>query len=76
MPEDVLASQALSSLTVHWLHETYLDDLLTCNMSHTEDGSYLHTLTNADGVVVCELMSRWQAQPHAADVSEVLDRNL
>ena len=76
MPEDVLASQALSSLTVHWLHETYLDDLLTCNMSHTEDGNYLHTLTNADGVVVCELMSRWQPQPHAADVSEVLDRNL
>ncbi len=76
MPEDVLTSQALSSLTVHWLHETYLDDLLTCNMSHTEDGSYLHTLTNAEGVVVCELMSRWQPQPHNADVSEVLDRNL
>lgn len=76
MPEEVLASQTLSSITVHWLHETYLDDTLTCSMSHTDDDCYLHTLTNAQGVVVCELMSRWQPQPYSADVSEVLNRDL
>ena len=55
---------------------TYLDDLLTCRMSHTDDGSYLHTLTNAEGVTVCEVMSRWQPQPETPDVSEVLNRDL
>ena len=76
MPDDVLNSQTLTSVTVHWLHETYLDDTLTCRMSRTDDGAYLHTLTNADGLVVCELMSRWQPQLSKADVSEVLDRGL
>ena len=76
MPDDVLASQTLTSVIVHWLHETYLDETLTCRMSHLEDGSYLHTLTNAEGVVVCELMSRWQPQPEIPEVSEVLNRDL
>ena len=76
MPDNVLASQALASLTVHWLHETYLDDTLTCRMSRTDDGCYLHTLTNSEGVVVCELMSRWSPQPETPDVSEVLCRDL
>lgn len=76
MPDEVLASQTLTSVTVHWLHETYLDETLLCRMSRTEDDSYLHTLTNADGVVVCELLSRWQPQPVSPDVSEVLDRGL
>ena len=76
MPDEVLASQILSSLTVHWLHETYLDDTLSCRMSRTDDGSYLHTLTNSEGVVVCELMSKWLPQPQTADVSEVLNRDL
>lgn len=74
MPEEVLSSQTLSSLTVHWLHETYLDDTLTCSLSRTDDGACLHTLTNAAGVVVCQLMSRWQPQPVVPDISEVLDR--
>lgn len=76
MPDDVLASQTLSSLTVHWLHETYLDELITCRMSRTDDGSYLHTLTNNEGTMVCEIMSRWQPQPITACVSQVLNRNL
>lgn len=76
MPDEVLTSQTLASLTVHWLHETYLDDTLTCSMSYTADGSYLHTLTNTEGVVVCELMSKWQPQPTTDDVSDVLNRNL
>ncbi len=74
MPEEVLATQMLTSLTVHWLHETYLDDTLTCSLSRTDDGSYLHSLTNAEGVVVCQLLSRWQQQPDAPDISEVINR--
>ncbi len=76
MPNEVLSSQKLSSLTVHWLHETYLDDILTCRMSRTDDGGYLHTLTNQEGTIVCELISRWQPQKETADVSEVLNRDL
>ena len=76
MPDEVLASQTLKAITVHWLHETYLDEILICRMSRTENGSYLHTLTNADGIVVCELMSQWQPQPETPDVSEVLNRDL
>ena len=76
MPDEVLASQIPVSITVHWLHETYLDDTLLCRMSHAEDGSYLHTLTNVDGVVVCELKSRWQPQPDTPDVSDILNRVL
>ena len=76
MPDEVLVSQTLTSVIVHWLHETYLDETLTCHMSHIDDGSYLHTLTNAEGVVVCELMSRWQQQPEIPEVSEVLNRDL
>ena len=76
MPDEVLAKQTLKTVTVHWLHETYLDETLLCRMSRAEDGSYLHTLTNADGIVVCELISKWQPQPEKPDVSEVLNRNL
>ena len=76
MPDEILASQKLTSLTVHWLHETYLDDTLTCRMTRLEDGNYLHTLTNADGEVVCEVMSRWVPQSERADISEVLKRVL
>jgi len=76
MPDEVLSSKMLSSLVVHWLHETYLDDTLTCHMACIDDGSYLHRLTNREGVVVCELLSQWQPQPTTADVSEVLNRNL
>ena len=76
MPAEVLASQTPASITVHWLHETYLDDTLLCRMSKTEDGSYLHVLTNSESVVACELMSRWQTQAESADVSEVLNRKL
>ena len=76
MPDEVLAGQTLSSLTVHWLHETYLDDTLTCRMSRTEDESYLHTLTNAEGTVVCELLSKWEPLLQTDDVSDVLNRNL
>ena len=76
MPDNVLASQMLSSLVVHWLHETYLDETLTCRMSRLEDGAYLHQLTNSEGVVACELLSRWQPLAETADVSFVLKRDL
>ena len=76
MPDDVLASHMLSSITVHWLRETYLDETLTCRMSRTADDCFLHSLTNAEGAVVCELMSRWQPLTETPDVSEVLNREL
>ena len=76
MPDEVLASQTLASVAVHWLHESYLDETLTCRMSRIDEGSYLHTIVNADGVTICELMSRWQPQPEKPDVSEVLNRDL
>lgn len=76
MPAEVLSSLTPSSITVHWLHETYLDDMLLCRMSRAEAGSYIHTLTNGAGVVACEVMTRWQPQPESADVSDVLNRDL
>ncbi len=45
-------------------------------MARIADSSYLHRLTNSEGVVVCELMSRWQPQPETADVSKMLNREL
>lgn len=76
MPEEMLAKQMLSSLTVHWLHETYLDETLTCRLSVMDDGCCLHTLTNEQETVVCELMSRWQPKVETADVSDVLNRQM
>lgn len=76
MPDAVLSSHVLSSLTIHWLRETYLDDMLTCRMSRTDDGSYLHTLSDEEGRAVCELLSTWKPQPEIPDVSLVLNRDL
>ena len=76
MPDEVLSSQTLTSFTVHWLHETYLDETLTCRLSHTGDGRYLHAITNSEGVVVCELMSKWQPLSGTREVSEALNRDL
>lgn len=59
-----------------YLYTYNLDDTLTCHMARTADGSYLHTLTNTAGVVVCELLSQWKPQVPSADVSEVLNREL
>ena len=53
-----------------------VDETLTCRMSRLDDGRYLHMLTNTEGVVVCELMSCWQALPETREVSEVLNRDL
>ena len=76
MPDEVLASQTMTSLAVHWLHESYMDDSLTCRMSQVGEGNFIHTLTNGEGVAVCELMSSWQPQTEATDVSEVLNRDM
>ncbi|MBP5366773.1 MAG: hypothetical protein J6Y82_12785 [Bacteroidales bacterium] len=76
MPDDVLTAQTPAALTVHWLHETYLDDTLCCQMSRLVNDTYLHILTNSSGTTVCEVLSRWMPQPTAADVSDVLNRDL
>ena len=76
MPPEILDTQNITSLTVHWLHETYLNDTLTCKMSDLGNGQYLHTLTNNQGVLVCEVMSQWQPKTETNDICQVLNRDL
>ena len=76
MPDDILNTHILTTLNVHWLHETHLNDKLTCKMSKSTEGSFLHTLTNTSGIVVCKIMSKWQPQTNVDDVGDVLSREL
>lgn len=72
--EDFLESYRMSTLVIHWLHETYLDDTLVCNLHSLGDLDFLHTLTNSKGTVAAEIYSSWQPILNQSDISVVLER--
>ena len=57
VPKDFAGTRRLSSLTIRWLHETFLGDQLICRMySASQDNTYLHTISK-DDVQVAQIYS-------------------
>ena len=63
---------AIRRFAIHWLHETFLNDILTCSVYVFENGTYLHSITNQEGTAVAEIYSEWKprgAEPDVADIA-------
>lgn len=70
--EQFINAYAIRHFAIHWLHETFLNDTLTCNVYVFEPGVFLHSITNQDGATVAEIYSEWvprSAEPDVADIA-------
>ena len=76
VPDDMLRSQRLAQMTVHWLRESHLGDRLLCQTCRIdgEPDSLLHTIANDAGAVVCEMLSRWVPDAGTPDIAQMLVR--
>lgn len=76
VPDELLRSQRLAHMSVHWLRESHLDDRLLCQTCRIdgEPDSLLHTITNDTGAVVCEMLSHWQPATDTPDIAQALIR--
>lgn len=63
-------------MAIHWMRESYMDDVLCCHLQRVADEQtyYLHTLTKTDGTMVAQIFSRWQPAP-AGDIVVSLQRH-
>jgi len=77
MPDDLLRSRRLTQMTVHWLHESHLSDVLHCATSSIADSkcTFLHTITGPEGTTVCELLTCWTSDCVTPNIAETLVRN-
>lgn len=69
-----IAQNRARKMIIHWLHETYLDEMLTCSLLQVCDSTYLHKLTKEDGTVAAEIYSVWEPLVSDVDVAEVVIR--
>lgn len=69
-----IAQNRARKMIIHWLHETYLDEMLTCSLLQVGDSTYLHKLTKEDGTVAAEIYSVWEPLVSDVDVAEVVIR--
>ncbi len=77
LPDSTLQNKRLKSMTVHWLHESRLGDVLRCKQPpQTLKPSNPQTpQTNADQSTVCELLTQWQTASSTPDIAKSLVRN-
>jgi len=71
---DFMDTNAIRSLSIHWLRETFLGDTLTCSLYAWPEGTYLHTLANQNGVVVAQILSEWQPRTEHPDIADIATR--
>lgn len=76
LPDSTLQNKRLKSMTVHWLHESRLGDVLRCKTCAvpSSDDLFLHTITNADQSTICELLTQWQTASSTPDIAKSLVR--
>ncbi|MBQ7996199.1 MAG: hypothetical protein IJ249_00850 [Paludibacteraceae bacterium] len=70
--EQFMNAFAIRSFAIHWLHETFLNDILTCSVYAFESGVYVHSIANREGKAVAEIYSEWVprgAEPDVADIA-------
>jgi acyl-ACP thioesterase len=73
--EAFMDAHAVSSLSIHWLKETFLGDTLMCRQYRQtcDDGDevcrYLHTISRGDGQVAAQVYSEWVPRREQTDVS-------
>lgn len=79
--EEFLDTYAIRCLTIHWLHETFLGDTLTCRMTllprEVKDGvyAYLHTIACGDEKTAAQIYSEWLLRTIHTQVEEVAPRD-
>jgi len=81
MPEAFLHEHALSHISIHWLHETYLGDTLLCVLQRVggtpdaiEPEELMHTLCRSDGTVAAQIHTLWRTVTHIPDIAEIIVR--
>lgn len=69
-----LAQNRPVSFDVHWMHETFEEDVVACELFKVGENQYLHRLSKSNGEVAAEIFSTWKNIPNPTDISEVFDR--
>lgn len=74
VPDEFLLSHRTNRYVIHWLHESYLGETLSCVLHKTDDGAYLHQIVKEDGSISAEILSEWEPLERIVDVSDVAVR--
>ena len=64
-------------MVIHWLHETYLDDTLTCSLIRpegAEENTFVHILTSENQQKTAEIYSVWEPLVNPQDVCLAVSR--
>ncbi len=74
VPDEFLTTHRTNHFVIHWLHETYLDETLTCTLRQVAENTYVHLITRAGGETAAEIFSVWEPLSSQVDVSDVAKR--
>lgn len=74
VPDEFLLSHRTNRYVIHWLHESYLGETLSCVLHKTDNGAYLHQIVKEDGSISAEILSEWEPLERIVDVSDVAVR--
>lgn len=74
VPDAFLTTHRTNRFVIHWLHESYLGEILTCTLRQVDENSYVHLITREDGETAAEIFSVWEPLTSTVDVAEVAKR--
>lgn len=69
-----LAQNRPISFDIHWMHETFENDVVACELFKVGERQYVHRLSKSNGDVAAEIFSTWESMPIQTDISEVIER--
>ena len=74
VPDAFLTTHRTNRFVIHWLHESYLDENMTCTLRQVDENTYVHLIKREDGETAAEIFSVWEPLTSTVDVAEVAMR--
>ncbi|MBR3565586.1 MAG: hypothetical protein IKN91_04555 [Paludibacteraceae bacterium] len=73
-PKEIISTQQVNKLRIHWLQETFMGETLTCKLLKTDEDCYLATINKDDGTQAAQIYSEWCLQTYKKEISTDIDR--
>ena len=71
---DFLARFYADELVIHWLHETYLNEVMDCDLYEAEPKEFINLLRKKDGTPVAQVYSRWLPVTSTRKIDDSIER--
>jgi len=71
--EGFLSHNQVKNFAIYWKHETFLGEVITCELRKSEE-QFVHVLTKNEGVEVAQIISEWVPKTLSIDVADVVSR--